>query len=294
MHERLFDQALRANNSLVKLSEVVRQLLRDPQNSISSLLEELESFRKELKRLGRESDEDVVLEVMDFLTGWASPPMKIRAHPNGGSGGKTGNGAIKVGHSFPPLRLKVIRPGTSGGIWTDRPEAVRLRDLYFPPTAVAQPTVAILDLTGMFPTPGVLEDFVLPIAQGIRGGIYGDLILVVRTHDPAIANYFEYLGEARNLTLIVAPSLAQSTRAHPVGDLTRTDEETLTLIIGMGGTITAAELAGQIGIEPTAAGNRLVNLARKHVIYQFTQPSREGNVYVDPRSLGLTAIGTTR
>ena len=38
---------------------------------------QLRALREHLQRAGRDADEDVVLEVMDFLAGWSSPHMKI-------------------------------------------------------------------------------------------------------------------------------------------------------------------------------------------------------------------------
>jgi hypothetical protein len=37
----------------------------------------LDDYRQELRISGRERDEDIVLEVLDLLTGWASPHMRI-------------------------------------------------------------------------------------------------------------------------------------------------------------------------------------------------------------------------
>lgn len=43
---------------------------------VISILEELEELRSIARREGL--DEDVVLDLMDFVTGWCSPHMKIR------------------------------------------------------------------------------------------------------------------------------------------------------------------------------------------------------------------------
>lgn len=45
--------------------------------SRADALAALTRFREELARAGRDEDEDVVLEVMDYLTGWASPHLKL-------------------------------------------------------------------------------------------------------------------------------------------------------------------------------------------------------------------------
>lgn len=41
------------------------------------LQEQLEALRARLRHEQREEDEDAVLEVLDFLTGWSSPHMTI-------------------------------------------------------------------------------------------------------------------------------------------------------------------------------------------------------------------------
>jgi len=43
----------------------------------AQLIAQLEDLRADLRASGREDDEDVVLEVMDFLTGWSSPHMRL-------------------------------------------------------------------------------------------------------------------------------------------------------------------------------------------------------------------------
>lgn len=41
------------------------------------VIAELEELRADLRRGGREDDEDIVLEVLDFVTGWCSPQMRL-------------------------------------------------------------------------------------------------------------------------------------------------------------------------------------------------------------------------
>jgi hypothetical protein len=38
---------------------------------------ELDALRTSLRRWGADEAEDVVLDVMDFVVGWASPHMKV-------------------------------------------------------------------------------------------------------------------------------------------------------------------------------------------------------------------------
>lgn len=38
---------------------------------------QLEALRTELRAAGRDADDDVVLEVLDFVTGWCSPQVRL-------------------------------------------------------------------------------------------------------------------------------------------------------------------------------------------------------------------------
>jgi hypothetical protein len=68
--------AVCAENPTERLSEVVRGLVSQGQQR-GSIYAELEKLRTTLQKIGRDEAEDAVLEVMDFLTGWCSPHMKI-------------------------------------------------------------------------------------------------------------------------------------------------------------------------------------------------------------------------
>lgn len=299
-HRELFEAALRADDPVDQLSTVVRRLLRDSGLDREALLGELEAFREVLRAEGRDADEDLVLEVMDFLVGWASPHMKIEVADDGTKAGggtptkgktATSTGSSKPRGPVPQLKLRVASPGTGRGIWTDRRAAAVFRDRAFPERASEDPTLAVLDLTGVFPTPGVLQDLVLPLAQRIRGGLLGTCYLVVCTHDSGVADFLRYLAREHALPLFVASSTAALGEAQPLGDLTSTEQTTLNLLLEQGGAATASELAHWIGLGPTAAGNRLVNLARKGFLYRQTQPRREGDLFVDPRAATAASAG---
>lgn len=73
--ERL-EAALRAECPTLQLREVVRQLLSEGWER-DALITELEDWRPRLREAGREEAEDVVLEVLDFLTGFCSPHMQL-------------------------------------------------------------------------------------------------------------------------------------------------------------------------------------------------------------------------
>jgi hypothetical protein len=71
-----YDEALRSDQPVLCLREVVQELLTEGQDR-RALLVELEHLRGWLRETGREESEDVVLEVMDFVVGWCSPHMEV-------------------------------------------------------------------------------------------------------------------------------------------------------------------------------------------------------------------------
>ena len=73
--ERLY-AAVGDEPPLTRLSEAVKDLLANGYTR-ESLYDELENLRRTLREENREDDEDVVLEVMDFLAGWCSPHQRI-------------------------------------------------------------------------------------------------------------------------------------------------------------------------------------------------------------------------
>ena len=71
-----FEEALKSPAPLDALREELRGLL-DEGWSREALLRQLESDRELLRSEERSDDEDILLEAMDFLSGWASPHMKL-------------------------------------------------------------------------------------------------------------------------------------------------------------------------------------------------------------------------
>ena len=59
-----------------RLRELASNLLKDGL-SRDELIAQFESFREVLRREGREDEEDVVLDTMDYMVGWCSPHMKL-------------------------------------------------------------------------------------------------------------------------------------------------------------------------------------------------------------------------
>src|SRR5438046_1643828 len=76
--EKLLDEALGSSDPVRELRSVVMRLSTQGHTK-DQILERLERSRQELRRAGREKEEDAVMDVMDFLHGWCSPHMKLRA-----------------------------------------------------------------------------------------------------------------------------------------------------------------------------------------------------------------------
>jgi hypothetical protein len=71
-----FEDALRSESPTRGLRSTVKTLLHEGWDR-DQVQEALEAYRARIRQEGRSSDEDVVLEVMDFLAGWASPHVKL-------------------------------------------------------------------------------------------------------------------------------------------------------------------------------------------------------------------------
>lgn len=71
-----YERALLSEQPVLALRAVVEERL-SAGHSRDILLGELERLAIELRRQDREADEDAVLDVTDFLSGWASPQMKL-------------------------------------------------------------------------------------------------------------------------------------------------------------------------------------------------------------------------
>ncbi|HEV8555435.1 MAG TPA: hypothetical protein VGR06_03440 [Actinophytocola sp.] len=71
-----FERGLRAPEPLRGLRDVVAELLAAGADR-TRVQEQLEAFRLRLQEQNRENDEDTVLDVLDFVTGWCSPDQKL-------------------------------------------------------------------------------------------------------------------------------------------------------------------------------------------------------------------------
>jgi hypothetical protein len=58
------------------LRDVVTELLAAGADR-ARVQEQLEAFRVRLQEQDREDDEDTVLDVLDFVTGWCSPDQRL-------------------------------------------------------------------------------------------------------------------------------------------------------------------------------------------------------------------------
>jgi hypothetical protein len=145
--------------------------------------------------------------------------------------------------------------------------------------------VFCINLKGGFFAPGAIQDMILPVAQSLRSGVYGPAVLIIITSDEATVEYLEALAERYELALFVLPPSTPLRHARPVGTLTKTDAETLDLLVGHGGQVTSSQLAGLAGIELNAAHNRLRGLAHQGYVYRVERARREGegDVFIDPR-----------
>jgi hypothetical protein len=74
------EEALRSDDRVGALRRLAQHLL-DEGSEPETLLGQLERARQELREAGREEDEDAVMDVMDLLTGWCSPHMRLPAVP---------------------------------------------------------------------------------------------------------------------------------------------------------------------------------------------------------------------
>ncbi len=68
--------ALQSSEPLQEVRSLAEQLARDG-FSKAAVLEQFERTRQSLRVQGKEWEEDLLLEVMDFIEGWCSQHLKI-------------------------------------------------------------------------------------------------------------------------------------------------------------------------------------------------------------------------
>ena len=103
---------------------------------------------------------------------------------------------------------------------TDRAAATDFRTRNFPPGPVTPLTATVIVIDGT-PTanPGPLRELVLPIAQAIRGGVYGQTVLFVSSAMDGVGDYLQDLAFANDIGLYWSENPDDLESARPVGDL---------------------------------------------------------------------------
>jgi len=71
-----FEAALKSSDPLESLASFAVELSSNNYNQ-DEIFQIFDSFRAELRIAGRNSDEDIVMEVMDRICGWCSPHKKL-------------------------------------------------------------------------------------------------------------------------------------------------------------------------------------------------------------------------
>jgi hypothetical protein len=74
--EERFDAALHSSDRVGALRNLAQSLL-DERYLLDTVYAEFEQVRQRLREAGREDEEDAVMDVMDFLTGWCSPHARL-------------------------------------------------------------------------------------------------------------------------------------------------------------------------------------------------------------------------
>jgi len=188
------------------------------------------------------------------------------------------------------FEVRMMPAGTGLGVW-DNPHAHSVVQRWFMPRDRQHgPMIGILNLGDLHPAPNVLRDVIVTIGKDVQAGRYGNFTFMVSSNDDATRTVVSDIASGQNLPIFVGPIVVGSSMTHleqaePVGDLTAKERETLSLVLRAGGTVTVAELAQQVGIEQTTAGNRLISLHKKGYLQRIERPHPVGDQFVDPRSV---------
>lgn len=176
-----------------------------------------------------------------------------------------------------------VRGPTAGPLF-DPQQSALFRRQALGTTAVAEPTVLVINLAGRFPSSAVLHEFVSGLAGGLRSGLYGQVMVVVATPDEAVRNVLRALAAANDVPLWLAPSADVPWLAEPALPLSAAEQETLELVGALGGRVTVSTVAQASGLDHTAAGNRLAGLDRRNLLFRLERAPRHGHLYLDPRA----------
>lgn len=182
------------------------------------------------------------------------------------------------------FELRIVPAGTGSAVW-DTPYAEQNIRRFMPPDKQHGPMLGVLHLGALRPTPAVLQNAIVSIGEDVLAGKYGSFTFIVSSEDEPTRDVISDIAKAKGLPIFISSSPTDFEDAQPVGDLTGKEKETLTLVLNGGGTLTAARLGEQLGIEQTTAGNRLVALQRKGYLQRVARPHPEGDLFIDPRSV---------
>jgi hypothetical protein len=167
----------------------------------------------------------------------------------------------------------------------DPARAAEIREGSLPPTASLLPLTAVVDLGGAQITPAALRELIVSVGQRLRGGVYGNLKIIIASADKAIAESVTLLAREYDLPLYLATSSRTEDieNAEAVGNLQPAEFEALENLRAIGGGATAAGLAGATGVSASSISNKLLNLERKGYLFRLERSRRDGDIYVDPR-----------
>jgi hypothetical protein len=181
------------------------------------------------------------------------------------------------------LPVVVVRPPTLGP-WHDRGLAEAVRQQWIPATTPSSPTLFVLDLNMVSPSPDVLEALV-GAGRDLKASGRGLASLAISTGNAGLRRMIEALAAKEHLPLYVSTSSEPEmlAKAEPTATLTATERETLDTVVEIGGRVTAADLARRLNLNRTAATNRLVAVVAKGVLRRQSRPGRDGDLFIDPR-----------
>jgi hypothetical protein len=192
------------------------------------------------------------------------------------------------GHAMPVEARSIIRfkPSTTGAFINVIDAGINRP---VPPTHPESPTIVMVDLNDASPTWDVLQAYLLPVAEDIKRGKLGDAVLVATSGNVGTRQLLQSWAVENDVPMYLAPYLPPAANqtglpaAQPAGPLTPSDQETLGAISDMGGRVRASQIAKRLGIQLTAASNRLSSLHKKGYILRTDKPGRDGDEFIDPR-----------
>ena len=180
--------------------------------------------------------------------------------------------------------VKFVPAGTGSVVWDD-PHAEQVVYRFMPQNRRHGPMLGVLHIGAARPTPHVLRKVVVNVGEDIKAGRYGDFSFFVCSQDEDTRSVIGDIAASQNVAIFLSSSPTDLEHAEPVGGLTIKDHETLCLVLEAGGTVSAVEFAHQVGIEKTAAGNRLVSLHKKGYLQRLERPHPVGDLFMDARSV---------